>query len=145
MRALLVALLVLGGLGGLAAADPPAKGWPAAGLCIAPWPSKTACIPVSPADARAIQRSIIAHAGKRKDYAAARRLAQPITESSIGQFVLRGYEFVDFTGDVLQAVAVESHRGGMERGFRVTLGRNKGGWAVLYFEHYVHPDPQIDR
>jgi hypothetical protein len=133
-----------------AGADAPKpKGWPAAGLCITPWPSKpaSACIQVSPADARTIQRLIIAYVDRagRKDYRPAKAIAlRPITESSIGGFMLYGYDWVDYTGDVLQAVAVESHENGVERGFKVTLGRNRSGWALLHFDHYTHHDPKLD-
>jgi hypothetical protein len=58
--------------------------------------------------------------------------------------MLYGYDWVDYTGDVLQAVAVESHENGVERGFKVTLGRNRSGWALLHFDHYTHHDPKLD-
>ena len=136
-------------LGVPAGADAPKpKGWPAAGLCITPWPSKpaSACIHVSPADAQTLQRLIIAYVDRsgRKDYRPAKQIAQrPITESAIGGFVLSGSDYVDYTGDVLLATAVESHDNGVERGFKVTLGRDKSGWAVLHFEHYFHKEPKL--
>jgi len=133
-----------------AAADATPKGWPAAGRCIAPWPSQKACIQISPADAAAIQRAIVGYLDAaqlkgRPDYRPAKVIAQrPITSGAIGGFLIYGYESVGFTGDVIEAIAVESHRNGAERGFKVTLGRKAGGWVVLYFEHYYEPDPQLD-
>jgi hypothetical protein len=139
MRWLALALLVPA----LASAAP--KGWPAKGRCIAPWPSKSACIQVSVNDAYAIQQAIVTtiDTRRRSDEKPARAIAlRPITEWSIGGFLLYGYEYVDFTGDVLQAVAVEHSDGNVETGFKATLGRDAKGWRVLHFEHYRQHLPQ---
>lgn len=134
----------------LASADTPAKGpsWPDKGVCIARWPSKSGCIQLGMDDAKAIQRAIVgylddAQLEQRPDYRPAKVLVQrPIHDGAIGAFMLLGYEYVGFDGDVLEAIAVESHQSGTERGFKVTLGLAPKGWRVLHFDHYTQKDPR---
>lgn len=136
MRRLALALLVPLLAPPLATADP----WPAKGRCITPWPSKpaSACIQVSPADAKAIQALMIATAEKRGDRKAKAFAQRPITDGFIGPFSVMGYELADFTGDTLELVAVEETRDGTERGFRFVVGRKtpKAAWQLLHVEHY---------
>ncbi len=141
MRSAALALLVVHALTllvlpALAAADP----WPAKGRCITPWPSKpaSACIQVSPADAKAIQNLMVGFAGKRGNKKAKAFAQRPITDAFIGPYAMMGYQFADYKGDTLELLAVEDSSMGTETGFKFVVGRDtpKARWKVLHFEHY---------
>jgi hypothetical protein len=140
MRFLAAALLVPA----LAAADP----WPAKGRCIPPWPNKpaSACIQVSPADAKAIQNLMIATAEKRGKKKAKAFAQRPITDGFIGPYAIYGYQFADYKGDTLELVAVESSESGTETGFKFVVGRDtpRTPWKLLHFNHYRKHLPQVD-
>jgi len=112
--------------------------------CIPAFSGDAPCIKVTAADAAAIQHAIIAYveAKGRTDYLPAKKLATPITDTSIGQFMLYGGSYADWKGDIVEAVAVEKTDSGTETGFKVTLRREKAGWRILYFDHYHQHLPQ---
>jgi hypothetical protein len=125
-----------------------AEPWPAKGRCFPPWPNKpaSACIQVSPGDARTIQKLMIATAEKRGNKKAKAFAQRPITDGFIGPFAIYGYQFSDYKGDTLELVAVESTESGTETGFKFVVGRDtpKSPWKLLHFQHYRKQLPQVD-
>lgn len=112
--------------------------------CIPAFSGSDPCINVTATDAAAIQHAILAYvdAKGRADYRPAKKLAQPITDTSIGQFSIYGGTYADLKGDIVEAVAVEKTESGTQTGFKVTLRREKTGWRILYFDHYHQQLPR---
>lgn len=106
--------------------------------CIPAFSGSDPCINVTASDAAAIQHAIIAYVDDkgRADYLPAKKLAQPISDTSIGHFMVYGGSYADLKGDIIEAVAVEKTDSGTQTGFKVTLRREKAGWRILYFDHY---------
>lgn len=132
-----VVVLLVTGLLGLSTAPavppPPPKAWPAKGVCIAHVTRKRPCMKISPADAEAIRRAMLAYLddGRIDDepqLARARKLAeQPVTAHRIG-----GYHLVTVSDhDGAPTLHLTGSGGRHHQGVSVRLQRGNTGWKVV--------------
>ena len=114
------------------AAPPATKGWPTQGICIAHVTKPRPCMNVSPADAEAIRRAMLAHIARRladePQLTRAKKLAeQPVTAHRIG-----GYHLVTVSDhDGVPTLHLTGSGGAHHQGVSVRVQRAKTGWKVV--------------
>lgn len=126
-------------------------GWQPAGRCLPNfWGGKLPCVRITAADAATLQRFVAAYLSPQflKQHARWRKartlVMKPSSDGFIGHFTIDGWGHAGFTGDVVKLVAVDEVENGIERGFKLVIGRTKLGWTVLYKDHYHQHLPEPD-